>query len=116
MQFRLSFIRNTLDEILPSKTIHFYPTKSKLFFVLLLLMIASIIIYYRTIEKDELELLRKEHKNIQLSIGSYLKEMSGIDINSENGKFLISKMNEYRNKLLNVEEEIKMKKRIWFLE
>jgi hypothetical protein len=105
-----------LDKILPSKTFRFYPSKTKLIYLLLTLLFISAIIYFRTLEKAELELLRKEHKKIQFSIESYLREMSGIEINSENGKYLNRKLNEYRNRLSIVEEEISLKKKIWFLE
>jgi hypothetical protein len=42
--------------------------------------------------------------------------MSGLEIHSEQSSFLYEKLNEYKKKLSIVEEEINLKKRIWFLE
>jgi predicted negative regulator of RcsB-dependent stress response len=116
MKFRLTIFRDYLDRILPSKTFRFYLSKSGIAILFLIIIIVSVIFYYRSYEKEELEILKKEHKKIQLSIESYLRELSSIEINSENGKFLNKKLNEYRKRLSIMEEEIITKKRIWFLE
>jgi len=78
--------------------------------------IAASYFYLRSQEKGELEFLRTQHQKIQLIINSYLSEISGLEFNSEQSNFLYKKVNEYKKKLSIVEEEIILKKRIWFLE
>ncbi len=116
MKIRLSNFRDYLDKILPSKTLRFYPSKSRIAILFLLFIFISSIFYYRSHEKEELEFLKKEHKKIQFSIESYLRELSSIEINAENERFLNKKLNEYRKRLSIMEKQIRMKKKIWFLE
>lgn len=116
MKFRLQKFRDYLDRFLPGKTFIFTPRKSRLYFILILLAIVASYFYIRSQEKGELELLRTQHQKIQLIINSYLSEMSGLEINSEQSNFMQNKVKEYKKKLSIVEEEIILKKRIWFLE
>jgi len=116
MKFRLQKFRDYIDRFLPEKTLVFNPSKTRFVFILFLLAIAASYFYIRSQEKSELELLRSQHQKIQLLINRYLSEMSGLNINSDQSNYLNIRLKEYRKKLSIVEEEINLKKRIWFLE
>lgn len=106
--------RDFIERFYPSNPFSFTLSSISVF-----ILIASLIcgvIYLRSENKNELELLRNEHKRIQTIVGNYLRDMSEVKFNSDRQKELKKIVDEYRKKLEIVDEDIKRIKAVWFLE
>ena len=102
----------------------FYPEKpftiSISFFRIVILLIilgaAGGILYLRSQNKNELELLEARHHEMQMVLSKYLKSMSEVNINSNGQQELKNQIGDFQRKLKIVEEDIKHIKKVWFLE
>lgn len=116
MKFRLRIFRDFLDKILPSKTYGIYPSKSGLALILLILFVISAILFLRNSEKNEILFLQDEHEKIQLMIQSYLREMTGLELNENDRMYKDRKLKELRVQLNEIKKKIDQKKEIWLID
>ena len=108
--------RNFIEKFYPSNPFTISITFSRIFAFLFFAIVVGGIIYLRSENKNELELLRLKHKEIQTIIKTYLQDMSEVKFDSDKQKELRRVVDDYQKKLEMVDENIKRIRRVWFLE
>ncbi|MCL4551513.1 MAG: hypothetical protein M1495_23440 [Bacteroidetes bacterium] len=87
------------------------------YFVLILIMSAVAGVFYlRSHNKNELEILKAKHKEIQLIVAEYLDETTSTNLSSDKVATLNKKLEDYKRNLRMIETKIEHLQRFWFLE
>lgn len=108
--------RDFLERLYPSNPFAISFTFSHVFVLIFFAAVISGVIYLRSENKNELGLLRAEHKKIQTAITNYLGDMSEVKFNPDRQKELKKNIDEYQKKLEMVDKSIKRIRTVWFLE
>lgn len=74
------------------------------------------IFYLRSQNKNELEILKKQHEKIQLTVKKYLYEMSNVGNAEDKLAEIKNKTEKYKKQIYIIEEKINSIKKFWFLE
>lgn len=72
--------------------------------------------YLRSQNKNELELLKEKHHELQLTVRNYLRNMSSAEYSEDQLNELQSRVNKYKKQLSDIEEKINSIKKSWLLE
>jgi len=81
-----------------------------------MVILAILFLHFRSQNKDELELLKVKHQEMQLMIRTYIQEMTYIVPGSEKVNLIDKKVVEYKKSLNIIEDDMKHIRMIWFLE
>ena len=108
--------RAFIERFYPDYPITISFSKVRVFILLIIIGFVCGILYLRYQNKNELQILEVKHKEIQLIISDYLKNMSQVNLDSGQLQELRGKINDIQKKLKVVEEDIKHIKKVWFLE
>jgi hypothetical protein len=100
----------------PSEPIRITVSKFKTFVLFFMVILAILYLHFRSQNKDELELLKVKHQEMQLMIRTYIQEMTYIAPGSEEVKLIDKKVAEFKKNLNFIEDDMKQKRMIWFLE
>lgn len=116
MKKKFNILGAVFSKILPAEPIRITFTRIKTFLFFFLIVLISTFIYLRSQNKNELELLKAEHKKMQLLIENYLDGMIYNKIDRGKSEELNKKILFYKKKLHNIEKDINRMKSVWFLE
>lgn len=112
----LTKLREFLERFFPSEPFKISFSRFKLILLFLLVLTGSVFFHFRSQNKNELELLKQKHIEIQLAVKNYLNSMSQISYNNINGQEIRTKLYKCRRQLSSIEEKINKIKKFWFLE
>lgn len=112
----LKKIRECFEWFYPNEPFRITVSKFKIFLLLLLILVASLLYYLRLENKNELELLEQKHKEIQSVVQNYLHDMSRVNNDDINLRIYQIQYEGYKKQLKVIEEKINSIKSIWFLD
>ncbi len=112
----INILAESFSKVLPAEPIRITFSRIKTFLFLLFILLISTLIYLRSQNKNELELLKAEHHKMQLLIKDYLDDMSYSKIGRGKSDEINEKILFYKKRLNIIEKDINRMKNVWFLE
>lgn len=111
-----NWFRELIEKFYPVDPIRISFSKLKIFLLFLLILGTSIFVYLRSQNKTELDILREQHTELQLTIRNYLISMSRANADEEQLDKLQSDINNQRKQLNAIEDKINKIRSFWFLD
>jgi len=112
----LQKLREYLERFYPSEPVRITVSKIKIFLLIVVIGVGGEIFYLRVQNKNELDLLRKKHEEIQLHIKNYLYEMSHASGSADELEEIKNKYEKSKKQLSIIKEKIDSIKNFWFLD
>lgn len=111
-----NWFRELIEKFYPADPIRISFSKLKIFLLFLLILGTSFYVHLRSQSKTELDILREQHIELQLTIRNYLISMSRANVGEEQLNNLQNEMNKHRKQLNDIEVKINRIKSFWFLD
>lgn len=108
-------MRELLEKFYPREPIQITVSKLKLFLLFTTVCIIGGIIYIRSQNKHELELLKQKHQEIQLAVQTYFSKMSRVNDDEMLLNEYSNKLEKYKKQLDEIEDKIEDIKSFWFI-
>lgn len=112
----LGKFRDFIERFYPSNPYVISFSFPRYFVLILIISAVAGIFYLRSQNKNELEILKAKHKEIQLIVAEYLDETTSNSLSPDKVATLNKRLDEYKKNLRMIETEIEHLQRFWFLE